>query len=98
MHTVSVLLLDGNDDDDVDDADDDVNDHDDDDDDDREPVDDAFAGTATSPSLLFKSLDDNKPSDTIASVKLFWSIWRHRATAAGLNKSPAALNLTNIHV
>ena len=99
-HTISVLLLDGNDDDVVDDDDDDDNDDDDndDDDDDRETVDDAFATTATSLLFLLKSLGDNKPSDTIASLKLFWSIWRHRAITAGLSKSPAALNLTNIQV
>ena len=96
MHTVSVVLLNDNDDDVVDDDEDDDDNNDD--DDDREVVDDAFASTATSPSLLLKSLFDNRERETIASLNLFWSIWRHRATAAGLNKSPAARNLTNIHV
>ena len=97
MHTVSVVLLNDNDDDVVDDDEDDDDDSND-DDDDREAVDDAFASTATSPLLLLKSLFDNRARETIASLNLFWSIWRHRATAAGLNKSPAARNLTNIHV
>ena len=97
MHTVSVVLLNDNDDDDVVDDDEDDDDNND-DDDDREVVDDAFASTATSPSLLLKSLFDNRERETIASLNLFWSICRHRATAAGLNKSPAARNLTNIHV
>ena len=98
MHTVSVVLLNDNDDDDV--VDDDENDDDDnnDDDDDREVVDDAFASTATSPSLLLKSLFDNRERETITSLNLFWLIWRHRATTAGLSKSPVARNLTNIHV
>ena len=92
------MLLNDNDDDDVVDDDEDDDDDNNDDDDDREVVDDAFASTATSPSLLLKSLFDNRERETIASLNLFWSIWRHRATAAGLNKSPAARNLTNIHV
>ena len=92
------MLLNDNDDDDVVDDDEDDNDDNNDDDDDRELVDDAFASTAISPSLLLKSLFDNREREIIASLNLFWSIWRHRATAAGLNKSPAARNLTNIHV
>ena len=101
-HTVSVSLLDDDDNDD-DDNDDDDGEEEEEEGEEWEAVENIVLDsisdtTAILLSLSVKSLFDNRPSDTIASLKVFWPIWWQRSMTTGLIMSPASRSLDNIHV
>ena len=95
--TVSMSLLDDGDNDDE--EDDEVNDEEEEEEaTDNNVLDTVSDATAISLSPSVKSLFDNRPSDTIASLKVFRPIWWQRSMTTGLITSPAARSLDNNHV
>ena len=73
---------------------DDNNDSDVDDDEDVSESDTTAMSSLSSPLLCSKSLSDNRSSDTIASLKVFWLIRWQRSITTGFSALRAMCSLT----